>query len=381
MKTPTRSPAALVEMLWAPTLAFLGATLVLWATLLASGQPLVHFLWGSTWVHWDAGLYESIAESGISLVRCAPGSASWCGNAGWFPGYPVLLAPFYSLGITHNGCAVAVSWVFDWGTLVLMWNGFLRAMAPGVRYTALVFVAAIPGGIFMRAAFPMAMTDFFLVGSFILARRDRLWWAGLSGAVASFCYLSAGAWAPVLGAWILLSPSAGSWPKRILRAAGPAALVAGGVVAAFVLMWAYTGHLNAYFLVQAKYQHGFHNPFTEWHGLIKPLFTGGTGVYAAQAAEGFLTTVYVAVLLITVGVSALKRTATGWDLAMLVLVLILWILPLTQSDLDYWRGDTLMIGGVLLWNRMRPTPAVLLASAAVGSFALLGLFYFQGTLS
>lgn len=373
-------PAGARELLWPPTLAFIAATLVLWCAEVAAGLPAGHFLWGSTWVHWDAGLYESIAQGGYTLMHCA-GASTWCGNAGWFPGYPVLLTPIYAIGVTHNGSAVAVSWFFDWATLVLLWGGCLSQMRAEVRHLALLFAAVVPGGIFMRAAFPMSITDFFLIASLLLARRGRWGWAGLLGALASFCYLSAAAWAPVLGGWVLYRSWSLGWTQRLLRAAASAAMVLGGIVAACLLLWAQTGRVDVYFLVQAKYQHGFHDPFENLWNLIHPLFTGVTGVDAAIGVEGLLALAFVLALALTVLVGALRRSLVAWDLVVLALVLVLWLVPLTQDTLDYWRGDTLMLPGVLMFGRVARTPVALLSAGAVAAFPLLALFYFQGTLS
>jgi len=41
----------------------------------------------------DSGLYLDIARHGYTLFRCTPPNrGDWCGNAGWFPGYPCCCA-------------------------------------------------------------------------------------------------------------------------------------------------------------------------------------------------------------------------------------------------------------------------------------------------
>ena len=48
-----------------------------------------------TWGRWDSGQYLPIADKGYIYERCAGvanrGPEDWCGNAGWFPGYPYLM--------------------------------------------------------------------------------------------------------------------------------------------------------------------------------------------------------------------------------------------------------------------------------------------------
>ena len=39
--------------------------------------------------------------------------STWCGNAAWFPGYPLLLAGLHVFGLPILGTGIAVSWIFS----------------------------------------------------------------------------------------------------------------------------------------------------------------------------------------------------------------------------------------------------------------------------
>ena len=67
--------------------------------------------WDSaTWSRFDSGLYEDIARDGYDLFRCDPavfGPGTWCGDAGWFPGYSWLVGALHVVGLPLRGSAVA----------------------------------------------------------------------------------------------------------------------------------------------------------------------------------------------------------------------------------------------------------------------------------
>src|SRR4051812_20052786 len=93
-----------------------------------SGAPFFAY---DTWIKWDSGHYLSIANDGYRFISCGelPGydPKQWCGNAGWFPGYPLLLRVLHGLtGQPTIRLAVLVSQAFTIMDLCLIWNLFLR---------------------------------------------------------------------------------------------------------------------------------------------------------------------------------------------------------------------------------------------------------------
>jgi hypothetical protein len=362
-----------------PTLAFLCATLILYGGYLASGVT-EQFLAGRNWAHWDSFLYESIATHGDTLMRCPGQPGTWCGNAGWFPGYPVLLTPLYALGLSQNSSAEVVSWIFDWGVLVLLWSGYLQHLQSNLRYVALTFAACVPGGVLMRSVFPMSMTDFFLIWSLLSARSGHWRRAGIIGAGASFCYVSALALAPVLAALVFLQLGGRPLLSRSRQAALAGGLVLVGFVAACVLELIETGRWNAYFLVQQKYHHGLHSPEDTIWPLVKSLFNQHPGYSVALAAEATLGVTVVLVLLVTLLWRLLRRSVTLWDCAVIAFVVIVWFLPATQANLSYWRGDTLLLPAALVLPRAPVWLAVLLTAGAVAVMPLVALYFIQGQL-
>src|SRR5437762_3109220 len=112
---------------WAPPLvAFALARGLSW--LVAARLGFDAFSAG-TWVRWDSGLYLDIARNGYRLFRC--GSAGWgqpddwCGNAGWMPLYPLLIALARLPGADDRVAGAALAALCHLGTLSLLWIAFL----------------------------------------------------------------------------------------------------------------------------------------------------------------------------------------------------------------------------------------------------------------
>jgi hypothetical protein len=368
--------------------AFALATLLLFAAAWQAGaDPLSSVVWG----RWDSSLYLYLANHGDTFASCPapypPGL--WCGSAGWFPGYSLLLAPLFSLGLPQMLTAVVVSWAFDFGMLAVLWRGYLQQFESPVRYVALLFAATAPAGVYLRAVFPMSMAAFFVVAALLLMRRSRPLWAAAMIGVAGFCYLSTAAVAVILVPWTYLATRGRSTGERVALTCAAAVLACCGVVASLVFAQLQTGHWNAYFLIQAHYGHTLTFPFVTLVDLLRQTFGGPAYAQAlAMSRYGAVTEGIEALLAATialgstvaVGMLMLRRRATLWDGAVLCAVLLFWLIPLTQANLSYWRGDTLLVPAALLLPRMPRWLAVALTGVTIVVFGLLTVTFFEGTL-
>jgi hypothetical protein len=377
------------DRLGAPTLAFLGATLLLYTGYLASGVSL-HFLAGANWAHYDSFIYESITQRGYYIFACPPHTPpGLCGDGGWFPGYPLMLWPFFELWPGHlNLEGELVSWAFDYGLLVLLWSE-LRKLDGNLRYVALVFAACVPGGVLMRSVFPMSMTAFFLVGGILAARAERWKLAGVLTGIAGSCYITAAAFAPVLVVIAFWRMRDRPMFVRVREAGLAGAFALGGFIADCIVLQAETGHWNLYFRVQDIYLHGFHGPWAT----IWPVIKGVLGHYyvhtlsaeypAQSTAVGVEAAVAVIIVCCVVGglIWRLRQhIATDWDIALTVLIVILWFLPVTQANLSWWRDDTLLVPAALLIPRMPKSIGVTVTVLAVAMFPLLTAYFVQNNL-
>jgi hypothetical protein len=316
----------------------------------------------STWERWDSALYEYIGAHGYVINRCTPelgGASKWCGDAGWFPLFPWVFGALHKIGLPLRGTAAAVSWAFTGGTLLLLWRTFLDRRRTAAAIGCLLYAAFAPGQVYGYAIFPLSMLAFFTVAHLWLLWRGRYVLAGLAGAAAALSYPIGVMLIPISALWLILDRAVG-WRERLRRVAIASGLTLAGFLLLLVDQRSETGHWDAYFLVQNKYGHGFHDPFkTLWDG-IHPLFQGSLWtIDNAPAAQ----TLFITVVLIAVLVHAVLRRAT-WtrlDLLLVIWAVITWAFPLTQANVSLYRSQAALLPLALL-VRLLPRPILFLTA-------------------
>src|SRR2546429_540516 len=113
---------------WVPVVVFLAVTIFMALVAHFAGRNPFD---AHTWAQWDSSYYESIARHGYVMQPCAggPHTDGICGNAGWFPGYPLAMAGLERLGVPLPAGGVVLSWLFSLATLILLWRTFLARRA------------------------------------------------------------------------------------------------------------------------------------------------------------------------------------------------------------------------------------------------------------
>jgi len=363
--------------LTAPTVAFIAASGLLW---IAAATHHTDFWQPGSWARADSGQYLAVATHGYHLFRCPPAYPphSWCGDSGWFPAYPGVLAALFALGLPHIGTAVLVSWLFAFATVLLVWHAFLRSLPRPLAWTGVSFVALAPSAVYMRAIFPLSMTVFFVVLALALLTAGRPWWASLAGAVAAAGYPTAVLLAPVLAIWVAWRSRARSSIGRLVHGAIGGAIVLCGVVVTFAIMRAQTGSWTAFFKTQTKYHHGFHSPLSIVHSNLHRAFGGPLDLLAVPAFEALFMSV---VVLLVLAFYLLRRRGGGSgrvELVVLSAVIVLWLVPRTQSNEDFFRTDALLAPIALLVARL-PRQLGIAVVAGAGALAFfLGAGFFAG---
>lgn len=78
----------------------------------------VNYFLLDNWARFDSGHYLQISKGGYEYFPCAgkfgyPADAKeWCGNTGWFPGYPFFIKIFSLIFRDSNLSAVLLTKVF-----------------------------------------------------------------------------------------------------------------------------------------------------------------------------------------------------------------------------------------------------------------------------
>ncbi len=294
----------------------------------------------SSWVRRDSGYYLSIAVGGYQpLAHCPPGSpyppTAWCGNSGWFPGYPWLLAQLPRT-IPVEMAAVLLSAVAQLGCLVLVW----RLLNDDRQWPALGVAAFFLGNVYMAAVFPISL--------FLLAALACLSWcwsgkfqlAAAAGAFAATCYPTGLLLAPVVFSWALL--------RRRWRAL----LVPAGVVAGYAaVLWQLhrqAGAWDAFLRVQHRYEHSW-DALDTLGARFKPLVNARFRNRNPGSVVTALQTLLSAVLISVLGYDGCRSLSSERTSLVLLYLAAFWLAPLTVGgNVSLYRSEALLLPAVLL---------------------------------
>ncbi len=365
-----------------PAGALLGANILWWA---AARAHHFNYLSSRLWARWDSRLYLSIARHGYTLKSCglahsAYPASDWCGNSGWFPGYPALIWVLERLGLPGHDAGVAISSVFGFAMLAVLWNCFLIRRRDASSVLALALAAFFFGQVYQRAVFPISMELFFLLLVLWLAPRQRWLGAGLACAAAAFTYSTGFLIAPAVAAWVLWDRSV--WPARAKAAAIAllCALTTVGFLAVLAIQRLATGVWGAFFLVQRKY--GYHQlgfPVTKFAWTVDPLLRYGLGWNEVPSAQTLLVAAWC--LCLVAAVVLHRRQLEAVDRLVLSATLWFWLFPLALGGhVHLYRSEALLLPSVLLARRLPlPVQALFLLIMVVLAY-LMSVLFFQGTL-
>jgi hypothetical protein len=249
----------LVEPLFAMALS-LG--LVFIAACAAGIDPLVASSYGRA----DSGHYISIATGGYEFFSCARlgnDPTQWCGNAGWFPGYPFLIRLLLLLHVPPDPAGVLISTVFLFGAFVLL-RVMLEANGPNPQNSLCYLLCTVfPGGVYYHAIFPISCLVFFATATILLASRQHYLWAAAAAACASFIYPTGFLLGGVVGLGVLLTSPSPLW-RRAAEAAFYGFISVLGLIAVLLFHQFDLGLWNAFFLTQAKYGYGIRSPLYQY---------------------------------------------------------------------------------------------------------------------
>jgi hypothetical protein len=314
---------------WLPPVgAWLAGAALLCAAALATGHnPAIV----SSWMRSDSFQYEQIARHGYEVHRCAPGEGQnarqkWCGDAAWFPGYPLLLAAAAAVGLPLRPAALAVSLLAGLATMVLLWRWYLLR-----RYGPLACAAFAPGLVYLYAVFPLSLLTLAVVVFMRnLDRNRRL--AGGAGAVAALTYPLGLILVPV----VALVYASRRHIRRALILGGPAVICGAALLVAQRLQ---TGRWTAYFDIADTYG-GLHDPVTTITDWLTVLWQASNPFdYAVVPVWQFL---FVTVLLAAVTVAVVIRRRAR-DVLLFVWCFGVWFVPLVQSHQSLWRSEAALV--------------------------------------
>ena len=281
----------------------------------------------------DSGLYLDIVRLGYTLFSCArfPGSDpnQWCGNAGWMPGLPILTGLLVDFGMNAREAAFLISNIAFVGCLILLRRLFGQIAPNRDPRISLLIASVFPGGIYFHAVFPISLLMFFSILSLLLLTQQRFFLASIVSACGALSYATGFLLAGVVGCAAAAAPTV-SMTRKLAKAAFYSAIAFSGFLIVLAMHRIATDHWNAFFLVQAKYGHGLHNPLLSITSVLEsvpPEYSAPVKlVVPAQ------TLVICAAVLSLFTVMLMRReeiTAIEWLAA--IHVFLFWIFPLVMG--------------------------------------------------
>lgn len=308
---------------------FLSTGLIIASGFAAGISPMLP----SSYVRWDSGHYLKIAASGYELFSCArvPGwdPAQWCGNSGWFPGYPLLIRVLSTLQISETVAGVLISNVCYFGCLFLLRLVLERAAPDRDNFACFLMGSVFPGAIYYHAVFPSSLLMLLALLALLLLVQGRYFWASLSAACGAFVYPTGFLLSGMLGLGVLIGRDM-PWPRRLADAVMFSSIGLTGLLIVFLVHQVAVGRWDAFFLTQAKYGHGLHDPVGTIWGIVDELqsFRGNQEKFVT-ALQSFLT----GLIVLGVFASLLKRIhkATPAELIAATQVALFWSFPLIMG--------------------------------------------------
>jgi hypothetical protein len=333
----------------------------------------------ATWGRWDTGLYLQIADGGYSLFRCGSGSGfgpdDWCGTAGWFPGFPYAGRAVGLAGVDTPSALRLVTTAGHLAAFTTLWFGLLRRLEGRPSAVAAMGLAAVfPGSVYHGALFPISVAVAGFFGCLWLVRLRRWWWAGVAGALAVIAYPS-GILLTVVCVVVALDRAVGNGSRRLRAAAAVGLPLAGAYVLVLANFDRAVDRWDAWFRVQAKYHYSPTFPYSAIWRQARSIWTDGDGSPWPIGAQTLLVLAIIG--LSVAAASRSRRELEAVDRVCLVLVVALWIVPLTLGgQLSLYRAESLLVPAVVLVARLpaRLVTAVALVATPI-AFGMARLFF------
>jgi hypothetical protein len=225
----------------------------------------VNYFLVDNWIRFDSGHYIQIAKAGYEYFPCAGkfgypvDSTEWCGNTGWFPGYPLFIKIFALLFRDYALAAVIVSKIFSISTIwiITLQLGLEKINLRSFLLTSIAYVSF--GFIYFSAAFPISGTIFWIILAQYSFFQKRYLLSFVGCLLAAYFYPT-GLMISVVLAMTHLLFSKDPIKNKIKIISGMLLSGAIGLGLVFATMYYYVSDWWSYFKVSAKYGNHLHNP-------------------------------------------------------------------------------------------------------------------------
>jgi hypothetical protein len=253
---PDRSIVALILSLKLLVLIFGGLA----STIFLNRAPAGIYGWLAIWNQWDSPHYLDIARNGYTTVG---DQKPWIV---FFPLFPWTTRLFAIVLRDYLLAAFAVSTVASIGAGLLLRRLAEIDVGKKIARNAVWFMFIFPTAYFFHIGYTESLFLFFALGSFLAARRDNWWLAGILGALASMTRLNGVLLIPALACEAFIQYRAKENPR--LRVAWLwIAFIGVGLALYLLINWRIYGEPLAFLTFQRD--RFFKVPAWPWVGIIK----------------------------------------------------------------------------------------------------------------
>lgn len=210
----------------------------------------------SSWEHWDAVHYVSIAQFGYQNRD----------DLAFFPLFPMLIWPFGRLTGNYLLPATLISNFALLGSLFLLYQMATEIGGELVGRRTLLYLCLFPTAFFFFAAYNESLFLLLTLGAFFAMRRQQWWLAGILGLLASLTRS--------IGVLLVLPYLYELWysresflasRQRFILKALPIVLIPLGTVLYCIFCWKVSGDFLAFASVQVRWARHTSWP---WYGLF-----------------------------------------------------------------------------------------------------------------
>lgn len=219
---------------------------------------------------WDINHYKTITTAGYHAKPCHmnwPHPRIWmCGNAGWFPGWPLMVKPLYHLtGDVHKSYAL-FALLFTLLSFVLLFYYVRKRFDTRSAIWSLLAMAFFPSSFYLITGFPYAFMLFMILLYLIFFKNRYL--AFVLGFCISATYPSGFFFAlyPAVALFLELWRKQAGWKRALEVGAFYILPFALGPLAVCLYFHFQFGDFFLYLKIQEPYQHRLSLP---WSGMVK----------------------------------------------------------------------------------------------------------------
>lgn len=336
----------------------------------------------SEFVRWDAEHYLSIAQEGYNFFPCSGSgndltSQSWCGNAGWFPGYPSLIRLLVQLNVSGEIAGVLLSHFFMFLIFLLIWNGFFKQRLHLSCLNAILLVGFFPGSIYYQAVFPISMFTYFCLVSLYFMLNQKWSLAGAAGLCAAIIYPT-GFLLSLLAIPVFVNqsqPLAARSQNALKVAIAP--LI--GLFSVLAIHQTLVGDFQAFFKVQAKYGHGVYDPLrTLSESLRSAILLHTENPFWVAHLQ---TTIVFCLMIMVIWICMTQKGQLRqlWTIAGITLVF--WGFPLVMGGgVHLYRQEAVLLPVVVLFQRFPVVLQILVLIVCILLKYQMTILFFHGIL-